>query len=290
MLHCHVPCFLTTHLHRCNLSADTSVGAWLLGCDLHYFEDMRLCTPACHPAAVAVARTECAGLCEPLHDLLAAQRDHMCTAWGAWDVIRVRLMNGTFVAAPLKRRWSSQTDNSTGVRTSSTGRAAPAIIRDSETTQTVALTVSAVQKVVDHGDSGHQQSGSSLTTSTTVMATTTVTALGRGASRGAGSDSVRQLSAGALAKQHTGSTSNSSYGGDTAARGGRHGDPGSTQHQQTPAPPLALGVPGRGDDVGELPDHPVMEQQPRGPVWPWWEVTQVGECDMMSDVSAALAD
>ncbi|KAG2495703.1 hypothetical protein HYH03_006303 [Edaphochlamys debaryana] len=59
---------------------DTSVGAWMLGADVAHFEDMRLCAPGCHPAALALAPVGCAGLCDPVADMAAAAANTSCTS------------------------------------------------------------------------------------------------------------------------------------------------------------------------------------------------------------------
>ncbi|GLC41799.1 hypothetical protein PLESTM_001240900 [Pleodorina starrii] len=68
------------HNLRLLRNEDTAVGAWMLAHDVVYFEDMRLCSPECHKAAMVVARTECAGLCAPLEDLYALHRNESCQA------------------------------------------------------------------------------------------------------------------------------------------------------------------------------------------------------------------
>ncbi|KAL6754243.1 galactosyltransferase-domain-containing protein [Haematococcus lacustris] len=82
---------------------DTSVGAWMLAHNVKHFEDMRLCAQACHPAAVAVGRPECAGLCDPVNDLVAAQNNTDCTSWGRWDHVQLQLPNGTRLTSRLKK-------------------------------------------------------------------------------------------------------------------------------------------------------------------------------------------
>ncbi|PNH08278.1 putative beta-1,3-galactosyltransferase 14, partial [Tetrabaena socialis] len=68
------------HHLRLLANEDTSVGAWMLAHQVAHFEDMRLCSPTCHPAALAVLRTECAGLCAPLEDLEALHRQEACAS------------------------------------------------------------------------------------------------------------------------------------------------------------------------------------------------------------------
>lgn len=112
---------------RPNPLSDTTMGAWMLGSDVAPFEDMRLCVPACHPAAVAVLRSECAGLCDPTSDMAAAHAHPYCRAGTAgiartatsgdtggtgwleeWGAVYRRgldlaLPNGTTLHEPLRR-------------------------------------------------------------------------------------------------------------------------------------------------------------------------------------------
>eukprot|EP01025_Chloroclados_australasicus_P015974 TRINITY_DN1779_c0_g3_i1.p1 TRINITY_DN1779_c0_g3~~TRINITY_DN1779_c0_g3_i1.p1 ORF type:complete len:500 (-),score=47.29 TRINITY_DN1779_c0_g3_i1:810-2114(-) len=59
---------------------DTSVGMWMLGHNVTYFEDMRLCTPGCSIATIGVLNNACAGLCDPLTDLYTVHQHEKCTA------------------------------------------------------------------------------------------------------------------------------------------------------------------------------------------------------------------
>jgi hypothetical protein len=54
--------------------------ALLLLLQVRHFEDMRLCSPGCSPAAVGVLRNECAGLCHPVEDLYALHANLTCRA------------------------------------------------------------------------------------------------------------------------------------------------------------------------------------------------------------------
>lgn len=91
--------------HRlADTAADTSMGLWMLAHGVTHFEDMRLCTPMCHPAAVAVVRNECAGLCDPLRDMVASHNDTNCRSWGAWGQLQVQLPNGTRVLVQQQGR------------------------------------------------------------------------------------------------------------------------------------------------------------------------------------------
>ncbi len=47
---------------------------------VRHFEDMRLCSPRCSLAAVAVLRNECAGLCHPVEDMYALHANLTCRA------------------------------------------------------------------------------------------------------------------------------------------------------------------------------------------------------------------
>eukprot|EP01026_Neomeris_dumetosa_P069082 TRINITY_DN680_c5_g1_i1.p1 TRINITY_DN680_c5_g1~~TRINITY_DN680_c5_g1_i1.p1 ORF type:complete len:331 (-),score=45.76 TRINITY_DN680_c5_g1_i1:561-1553(-) len=59
---------------------DTSVGIWMLGHNVTYFEDMRLCTPGCSVATIGVLNNACAGLCDPLSDFYSVHKNEKCTA------------------------------------------------------------------------------------------------------------------------------------------------------------------------------------------------------------------
>jgi hypothetical protein len=89
----------------------------MMAFDIVHFEDMRLCTPACHPASVAVLRSECAGMCDPLRDLVAAHNSSWCQAPGVdpWELpaepnkaVRVALGNGRSTAAQLVAAWQPE--------------------------------------------------------------------------------------------------------------------------------------------------------------------------------------
>ena len=47
---------------------------------VRHFEDMRLCSPQCSLAAVAVLRNECAGLCHPVEDMYTLHANLTCRA------------------------------------------------------------------------------------------------------------------------------------------------------------------------------------------------------------------
>lgn len=48
---------------------DTSMGIWMLGHNVTYFEDMRLCAEGCSAAAIGILRKNCMGLCNPTKDM-----------------------------------------------------------------------------------------------------------------------------------------------------------------------------------------------------------------------------
>eukprot|EP01023_Acetabularia_acetabulum_P018383 TRINITY_DN19287_c0_g1_i3.p1 TRINITY_DN19287_c0_g1~~TRINITY_DN19287_c0_g1_i3.p1 ORF type:complete len:269 (+),score=34.41 TRINITY_DN19287_c0_g1_i3:114-920(+) len=68
------------HQLRMLANEDTSVGMWMLGHNVTYFEDMRLCTPGCSAATIGVLNNACAGLCDPLNDLYTVHTNEKCTA------------------------------------------------------------------------------------------------------------------------------------------------------------------------------------------------------------------
>ncbi|KAI8471825.1 MAG: galactosyltransferase-domain-containing protein [Monoraphidium minutum] len=59
---------------------DTTVGLWMLAHGVRHFEDTRLCSPNCTEASVAVLRSECAGLCAPVSDMLSLHGQPLCAA------------------------------------------------------------------------------------------------------------------------------------------------------------------------------------------------------------------
>lgn len=57
------------------------MGLWMIAFKVNFFDDMRLCNPVCHDAAIAVLNAGCTGLCDPtrdmplLHESLACRQD-----------------------------------------------------------------------------------------------------------------------------------------------------------------------------------------------------------------------
>lgn len=66
------------HNLRILANEDTTVGSWMLGHNVTYFEDMRLCAKRCSAAAIGILRNECAGLCNPLKDLYVVHQARSC--------------------------------------------------------------------------------------------------------------------------------------------------------------------------------------------------------------------
>eukprot|EP00892_Ulva_mutabilis_P002148 jgi/Ulvmu1/11934/UM082_0013.1 len=57
---------------------ETSVAVWMLAFKVNFWDDMRLCTPVCSVAAIAVANNACGGLCVPVDDMHYVERDARC--------------------------------------------------------------------------------------------------------------------------------------------------------------------------------------------------------------------
>lgn len=53
---------------------------WMLAFKVNFWDDMRLCTPACSAAAVVVSNNACDGLCSPVEDMVYFDRDERCHA------------------------------------------------------------------------------------------------------------------------------------------------------------------------------------------------------------------
>ncbi|GLC41801.1 hypothetical protein PLESTB_001700800 [Pleodorina starrii] len=66
------------HHLRMLRNEDTAVGAWMLAHDVVFFEDTRLCSRECHPSALVVVESYCAGLCAPVEDMLTVHRNDAC--------------------------------------------------------------------------------------------------------------------------------------------------------------------------------------------------------------------
>jgi hypothetical protein len=64
--------------HRSLLLAETSVALWMLAFKVNFWDDMRLCTPACSSAAVAVSNNACNQLCDPVPDMHYFDADSKC--------------------------------------------------------------------------------------------------------------------------------------------------------------------------------------------------------------------
>eukprot|EP00803_Ostreobium_quekettii_P009142 evm.model.scf_297.1 EVM.evm.TU.scf_297.1 scf_297:55686-61562(-) len=59
-------------------SAEASVGVWMLGHNVTYFEDMRLCSDGCLQQAIGVMQAGCMGLCDPIRDMHLIHRARHC--------------------------------------------------------------------------------------------------------------------------------------------------------------------------------------------------------------------
>jgi Galactosyltransferase len=64
--------------HRTRMPADTTFGLWMLAFNVTFFEDMRLCSPKCHPHAVAFLDNNCSGLCNPVNDMYRLSKMYFC--------------------------------------------------------------------------------------------------------------------------------------------------------------------------------------------------------------------
>jgi hypothetical protein len=40
------------------------MGLWMVGFKVNFFDDMRLCNPVCHEAAIVMSNMACSGLCD----------------------------------------------------------------------------------------------------------------------------------------------------------------------------------------------------------------------------------
>ena len=68
------------------MAADVTLGAWMLALDVNHFDDRRLCDPWCTPSSLAVYNIpECAGLCNPVDDLLHLHAQEDCRSQAASD-------------------------------------------------------------------------------------------------------------------------------------------------------------------------------------------------------------
>lgn len=52
----------------------------MLAFKVNFWDDMRLCTPACSDSAVAVSNNACDGLCSPVDDMHFFDGDRRCNA------------------------------------------------------------------------------------------------------------------------------------------------------------------------------------------------------------------
>jgi hypothetical protein len=56
------------------------MGLWMLAFKVNFFDDMRLCNPVCHDAAIAILNSACSGLCDPLHEMSQYHAVNACRA------------------------------------------------------------------------------------------------------------------------------------------------------------------------------------------------------------------
>lgn len=76
----HLPAAQLTGASR---YADGSLGLWMAAFKANFFDDMRLCSPVCHPSGIAMQNLACSGLCDAVHEIPALHAVNACSADGA---------------------------------------------------------------------------------------------------------------------------------------------------------------------------------------------------------------
>jgi hypothetical protein len=69
--------FLAGLLMSC-IAADASMGLWMIAFKVNFFDDMRLCNPICHEAAIIISNMGCSGLCDAVRDIPQCHNQEEC--------------------------------------------------------------------------------------------------------------------------------------------------------------------------------------------------------------------